>query len=89
MADYPIIPTSSNPDSTLAAAGQIANQYAAQSAFADYLSRQSDNTLRAQAASLSRFAQFLALMGFQVRDLQHDATAWRGLTWGRSIQKIL
>jgi integrase len=76
----PLIPF--DPDATLAAAGQIANEYAAQSAFADYLTRQSDNTLRAQAASLARFAQFLALTGSEAGDLQRDPGAWRGLTWG-------
>jgi integrase len=81
MSDYPLVPTPLDPEQTLAAAGQIAKQYAAQAAFADYLSRQSDNTLRDQAASLARFAQFLALMGFQAGDLRHDPTAWRGLTW--------
>jgi integrase len=82
MSDYPLVHTPLDPEQTLATAGQIANQYAAQGAFADYLSRQSDNTRRAQAASLARFAQFLALMGFQAGDLQHDPTAWCGLTWG-------
>jgi hypothetical protein len=62
MSDYPLIPTPLNLERTLATAGQIANQYASQGAFADNLARQSDNTLRAHAASLARFAQFLALM---------------------------
>ncbi len=77
--DDSLIPIESN---TLRAAGQVANEYAAQGAFADYLARQSDNTLRAQAASLARFAQCLALMGLQAGDLQHDPAAWQGLTWG-------
>jgi integrase len=63
MSDYPLVPTPLDPEQTLATAGQIANQYAAQGAFADYLSRQSDNTLRAQAASLARFADYLNRIG--------------------------
>lgn len=82
MSDFPLIPTPVDPERTLATAGQIANQYASQGVFADYLARQSDNTLRAQAASLARFAQFLAVMGLQAGDLQHDPSAWQGLTWG-------
>jgi hypothetical protein len=37
MTNHPLVPTPLDPESTLAAAGQVANQYAAQDAFADYL----------------------------------------------------
>jgi hypothetical protein len=47
----------------LAAVGQVANQHAARSVFADYLSRKADNTLRRQAADLARFADFLTQVG--------------------------
>jgi integrase len=69
-------------DRALASAGQVANEYAARSAFADYLSRKSDNTIRSQAASLTRFADYLAKVGITAGDLQHDPDAWRGVTWG-------
>jgi len=39
-------------DSALAHVGQVANHYAAQNVFADYLSRKADNTIRRQAADL-------------------------------------
>jgi integrase len=66
----------------LAAAGQVANDYAARSAFSDYLSRKADNTIRRQAADLARFADYLALVGVPVGDLQHNPDAWCGVTWG-------
>lgn len=47
----------------LALAGQVANDYAARGVFADYLSRKADNTIRSQAASLSRFADYLNQIG--------------------------
>jgi hypothetical protein len=49
----PLVSSPLDPQQTLASAGQIANQFAAQRAFSDYLSHQSNNTLRAQAANLS------------------------------------
>ena len=52
-------------DSVLAHAGQVANHYAAQNVFADYLSRKADNTIRRQAADLARFAEFLNEVGEQ------------------------
>ena len=47
----------------LAVAGRVANEEAAQSVFADYLSRKADNTIRRQAADLARFAAFLNQAG--------------------------
>ncbi len=63
-------------------AGEVANRYASQNAFTDYLSRKSENTLRSQAASLLRFAIYLAQIGVETGDLQHDPVAWRGVTHG-------
>ncbi|MEP0762322.1 MAG: hypothetical protein HRF48_06235, partial [Chloroflexota bacterium] len=47
----------------LAVAGRVANEEAAQSVFADYLSRKADNTIRRQAADLARFAALLNQAG--------------------------
>jgi hypothetical protein len=47
----------------LAYAGQAANDHAAQGVVVDYLSRKSDNTIRSQAASLTRFADYLDRIG--------------------------
>ena len=64
--------------------GQVANRYAAQSAFADYRSRKADNTLRAQDADLATFAAYLGQVGVQVdpQALATDPAAWQGMTWG-------
>lgn len=67
---------------SMAHVGQVANAYAAPDVFRDYLSRKSDNTLRSHAASLGRFAEFLAITGVHAGDLQHDPEAWRGMTHG-------
>ena len=67
--DLHIIPEESSNDfivpqnNSLAFAGHIANGYAAQGVFADYLSCKSDNTIRSQAASLTRFADYLDRIG--------------------------
>lgn len=66
----------------LTLAGRLANHHARRGAFADYLSRKSDNTLRAHAASLARFADFLGAAGIEAGDLQNDPDAWQGVTWG-------
>jgi integrase len=63
-------------------AGQVANQYAAQDVFSDYLSRKAQNTIRSQAASLSRFAMYLAAVGVEAGDLQYTPAAWQGVTHG-------
>lgn len=67
---------------SLIVAGQVANQYAAQDAFADYLSRKSENTIRSHAASLARFGEYLAVVGVEAGNLQYDPQAWRGVTHG-------
>jgi integrase len=64
------------------AAGRVANQYAARDAFADYLSRKSENTIRSHAASLARFGEYLAAVGVEAGDLQYDPMAWQGVTHG-------
>lgn len=66
----------------LTLAGRLANHHAQRGAFADYLSRKSDNTLRAHAASLARFADYLGAAGILAGDLQNDPDAWHGVTWG-------
>jgi integrase len=50
-------------NSSLTLAGQVANDYAARGVFADYLSRKANNTIRSQAASLARFAEYLDKVG--------------------------
>jgi integrase len=82
MPDQALIPSPKTPDSALQVAGQVANHYAARGAFADYLDRKSANTIRAQAAGLARFADYLAQVGLAAGDFQHDPDAWRGITWG-------
>ena len=79
------------------AAGQAANQAAQGGVFANYLLRKADNTRRAHAASLQRFADFLAaahpalgapLAEFAAAVASYpdgqapEASAWRGVTWG-------
>jgi integrase len=69
------------------AAGQVANQYAAASAFADYVGRKSDNTLEAQRADLATFAAYLcdATGGADcpaAEQLQTAPAAWHGVTHG-------
>lgn len=58
----------------LAQAGQIANHHARRGSFSDYLSRKSQNTVRAHGASLIRFAEFL-----------NDAGAEAGLQLGAAL----
>ena len=57
-----LVPTGAA-DRALEAAGQAANHAAAAGAFADYLSRKANNTIRRQAADLGRFAGFLNAVG--------------------------
>jgi integrase len=66
----------------LAIAGQVANAYASQSVFSDYLARKSANTRRRQRADLARFADYLAEVGITTGDLAADPGAWSGVTWG-------
>lgn len=68
-------------------AGQIANQYAAEGVIADYRSRKSENTLRAQRDDLAVWAEYLnaATNGAHtpaIEALETDSGAWRGVTWG-------
>jgi integrase len=66
----------------MVAAGQVANEYAAQDAFADYLSRKAENTIRSHAASLARFGEYLAAVGVTAGDLQYVPETWQGVTHG-------
>jgi integrase len=67
-------------------AGQLANGYAAQGAFADYQSRKAENTLRRQRADLDLFVSFLETAGIPGAPtgdaLFGTPDAWRGVTWG-------
>ena len=68
----------------LAAAGDVADLYVAAGAFADYVSRKSENTIKAQAVDLASFADFLqeATAGAFVvsgEELQTSPTAWAGM----------
>lgn len=71
---------------TITDAGQVANHYASQQAFADYRLRKSKNTLRAQAADLATFAQYICasgVIGCPTGDELHSKPeAWQGVTWG-------
>jgi integrase len=70
----------------LVEAGLIANTYAGQGRFADYLTRKSENTRRAQLADLVTFSDYLRSAGVidapTGDDLQQHAGAWAGVTWG-------
>lgn len=79
--------TTTNQNSALVAAGQVANTYAAVDAFADYTMRKAQNTLDAQLSDLANFASYLceATNGADCPDaetLQTTPGAWRGVTWG-------
>ncbi len=83
MNDLTIIQASDTAVPQVNSIGAAANEAAARAAFADYLSRKSNNTIRNQAAALSSFAEFLALLGHATpNDLQYDPVAWQGVTWG-------
>ncbi len=67
-------------------AGQVANHYAAQSAFEDYIRRKANNTISAQRADLTMFSAYLAVAGIPGAPtgmlLQSNPNAWQGITWG-------
>jgi integrase len=66
--------------------GHVANQFASAAAFEDYVSRKAHNTLRAQAADLDTFAEYLNAIGdaggTDAIALQSTPQAWHGITWG-------
>jgi integrase len=68
------------------ALGELANRYAGAAAFDDYTSRKSRNTIRAQAADLQTFAEYMAEIGDAAGvtgiELQSSPQAWAGVTWG-------
>ena len=74
------IDTSAN----MQAAGQAANQVAAEHTFKDYLSRRSGNTIKAQGFDLAVFAEYLkaAKVIVAAEQLQTAPGAWQGMTWG-------
>lgn len=67
-------------------AGEVANLYAAQSAFADYTNRKAPNTVAAQFADLTLFSEYLTAVGIPrtptATQLQSEPNAWHGVTWG-------
>lgn len=69
-------------DSTLALAGQIANQIAGAGIFTDYRGRKAANTLSRQDNDLALFADYLRSTGLTVGDFAGDPQAWNGITWG-------
>ncbi|HEX3053041.1 MAG TPA: tyrosine-type recombinase/integrase, partial [Aggregatilineaceae bacterium] len=74
------------------------NEHAARGAFADYLSRKAENTIRRQSADLARFAEYMQAGSLlpsgrdkpesrliavqQAERLQHESEAWHEITWG-------
>lgn len=63
--------------------GQIANQAAARSAFADYRSRKAQNTLARQNGDLALFADYLSEVGAPPPgEMATEPGAWGGVTWG-------
>lgn len=70
--------------SSLAAIGQIANEYATQNVFSDYHSRIAPNTLLRQSNDLASFSAYLAEAGVIVssNDLLNIPETWRGITFG-------
>lgn len=79
----------------LALAGIVANHYAANAVFADYLTRKAANTITAQLQDLNAFADYLNAIqseakGVELSDeeestgenLQTLPSAWAGMTWG-------
>ena len=71
---------------TITDAGIVANQVAGNHVFTDYISRKSNNTLRAHRADLDAFCVFLVKAGVSScpggEALQRDPIAWLGVTWG-------
>ncbi len=65
---------------------QVADAYARQSVFDDFLSRKAENTIRAQRADLETFSEFLYTAEWpnppDGATLQIDAAAWQGVTHG-------
>ena len=69
--------------------GKIASKHAASAIFRDYLSRKSNNTIRAQHADLELFVEYLHDISKKVEitiptsdALQSEPNAWNGITWG-------
>lgn len=65
---------------------QIADHYAAQNTFDDYVSRKATNTIKAHYADLAMFSQYLDAIGVtdapSAELLQSTPEVWRHVTWG-------
>ena len=73
------------PSDPLTQLGHLANHHARQHLFHKYMSTKSENTLRRHHYDLRLFAEYLHDLGLTVdrtADLQHNPTAWTGVTWG-------
>ncbi|NDJ54544.1 MAG: tyrosine-type recombinase/integrase [Chloroflexi bacterium] len=70
--------------SALEKAGMVANHYARQNVFSDYLMRRSQNTRNRQRAALRVFCDFLASIGvtMDADRLQQEPASWNGITFG-------
>lgn len=66
------------------AIGKMANQYAGRNVFEEYRSRKAENTLRAHAANLAVFCDFLAMVEIHrsPEALMRDPQAWQFVTHG-------
>ena len=73
-------------DDGRAALAQIADAYARQDVFDDYLSRKAENTRNAQRADLDKFSEFLAIAAWpnppSGEELQTSPAAWQRVTHG-------
>lgn len=70
--------------SSLAIAGQVANEYAAQNAFSNYQGRIAANTLRRQKNDLDSFSAYLKEAGVDTdaQDFLTNPEAWQDITHG-------
>ena len=87
MTDYQIVPGSKHEivNPALHEAGQVADHYARQSIFADYLEGKSMNTERRLKADIQTFESFLLANGLpenEIWDMFYRPEAWGGVSWG-------
>lgn len=84
FAEYESMTTELATAYTTADVAAIADAYASAGAFSDYQDRKAGNTLRAQAAALELFADFLTSVKVHVTGhaLKNDPAAWKDITWG-------
>lgn len=70
---------------TVAEAGAVANAVAVNHIFMDFISRKSENTLKAHGADLAAFCEYMHGAGIDcpaADRLQTEPAAWAGVTWG-------